>query len=76
MRYCGVGAKYEEVIIKGNLDELKVIQIQPFDHLIPRLALKSLFQFIAYYVKGGKIVAVATYVFHSMSLNHYLCGTV
>ncbi|KAF8199659.1 flavoprotein [Pholiota molesta] len=39
LRYCGIGAKHEEVIIKGDLDELK---------------------FIAYYVTGGKIVAVAT----------------
>ncbi|KAF9470912.1 hypothetical protein BDN70DRAFT_888625 [Pholiota conissans] len=39
LRYCGLGAKFEDVIIKGNADELK---------------------FIAYYVKGGKIVAVAS----------------
>ncbi|KAF8968027.1 flavoprotein [Flammula alnicola] len=39
LRYCGFGAKYEDVIIKGEPDDLK---------------------FIAYYVKAGKIVAVAS----------------
>ncbi|KAF8150754.1 flavoprotein [Crassisporium funariophilum] len=39
LRYCGLGAKYEDVIIKGDPNEMK---------------------FIAYYVKGGKIVAVAS----------------
>ncbi|KAF8907349.1 flavoprotein [Gymnopilus junonius] len=39
LRYCGLGAKFEEVIVKGDPGELK---------------------FIAYYVKGGKIVAVSS----------------
>jgi NADPH-dependent 2,4-dienoyl-CoA reductase/sulfur reductase-like enzyme/nitrite reductase/ring-hydroxylating ferredoxin subunit len=39
LRYCGLGAKHEDVIIKGDPGEMK---------------------FIAYYVKGGKIVAVAS----------------
>ncbi|KJA26356.1 hypothetical protein HYPSUDRAFT_36661 [Hypholoma sublateritium FD-334 SS-4] len=39
LRYCGIGHKYDDVIIKGNVDELK---------------------FIAYYVKNGKVVAVAS----------------
>lgn len=24
LRYCGIGHKYDDVIIKGNVDELKV----------------------------------------------------
>ncbi|PPQ83455.1 hypothetical protein CVT25_007046 [Psilocybe cyanescens] len=39
LRYCGFGAKFEDVIIKGEPADLK---------------------FIAYYVKEGKIVAVAS----------------
>ncbi|KAF8623679.1 hypothetical protein AX17_007377 [Amanita inopinata Kibby_2008] len=39
LRYCGVGHQYDDVIIKGNPEEMK---------------------FIAYYVKQGKIVAVAS----------------
>ncbi|KAF9648828.1 hypothetical protein BDM02DRAFT_3143619 [Thelephora ganbajun] len=39
LRYCGIGAGYDDVIINGDLDELK---------------------FIAYYVKEGAIVAVAS----------------
>jgi len=39
LRYCGIGTGYEDVIINGNLDELK---------------------FVAYYVKGDAIVAVAS----------------
>ncbi|KAI0806103.1 hypothetical protein BC629DRAFT_1282845 [Irpex lacteus] len=39
LRYCGVGAGFEDVIIDGNLDELK---------------------FVAYYVKGDKVIAVAS----------------
>ncbi|KAH9481675.1 Apoptosis-inducing factor 1 [Psilocybe cubensis] len=39
LRYCGFGAKFEDVIVKGVPSEMK---------------------FIAYYVKGGKIVAVAS----------------
>ncbi|KDR78894.1 hypothetical protein GALMADRAFT_244538 [Galerina marginata CBS 339.88] len=39
LRYCGIGAKHEDVIIKGVPADLK---------------------FIAYYVKGGNIVAVAS----------------
>jgi len=39
IRYCGIGSAYEDVFIKGNVDELK---------------------FIAYYIKGGKVVAVAS----------------
>ncbi|PPQ70061.1 hypothetical protein CVT26_013385 [Gymnopilus dilepis] len=39
LRYCGLGAKFEEVIVKGDPGELK---------------------FVAYYVKGGKIVAVSS----------------
>jgi len=39
LRYCGVGAGFDDVIIEGNPGELK---------------------FIAYYVKSGKIIAVAS----------------
>jgi NADPH-dependent 2,4-dienoyl-CoA reductase/sulfur reductase-like enzyme len=39
LRYCGIGSKYEEIIIKGDPMEMK---------------------FIAYYVRGGKVVAVAS----------------
>ncbi|KAF5327184.1 hypothetical protein D9619_004398 [Psilocybe cf. subviscida] len=39
LRYCGIGSKYEEVIIKGDPMEMK---------------------FIAYYVRSGKVVAVAS----------------
>ncbi|KAI0636226.1 hypothetical protein C8Q77DRAFT_1102224 [Trametes polyzona] len=39
LRYCGVGAGYDEVHIDGNPEELK---------------------FVAYYAKGGKIVALAS----------------
>ncbi|KAI6025583.1 hypothetical protein F5J12DRAFT_808951 [Pisolithus orientalis] len=39
LRYCGTGAGYEDVIIKGDPGEMK---------------------FIAYYVKGNRVVAVAS----------------
>ncbi|KAJ6612313.1 hypothetical protein B0H10DRAFT_2223313 [Mycena sp. CBHHK59/15] len=39
IRYCGIGSGYDDIFIKGNVDELK---------------------FIAYYIKSGKVVAVAT----------------
>ncbi|KAJ7746649.1 hypothetical protein B0H16DRAFT_1556608 [Mycena metata] len=39
IRYCGIGSGYDDIFIKGSVDELK---------------------FIAYYIKGGKVVAVAT----------------
>ncbi|KAJ7220091.1 hypothetical protein GGX14DRAFT_585494 [Mycena pura] len=39
IRYCGIGMGYDDIFIKGNVDELK---------------------FIAYYIKDGKVVAVAT----------------
>ncbi|KAJ7454778.1 hypothetical protein FB451DRAFT_1279347 [Mycena latifolia] len=39
IRYCGIGSGYDDIFIKGNIDELK---------------------FIAYYIKAGKVVAVAT----------------
>ncbi|KIM40012.1 hypothetical protein M413DRAFT_446902 [Hebeloma cylindrosporum] len=39
LRYCGLGAKFEDVIVKGDPGDMK---------------------FIAYYVKAGKIVAVAS----------------
>ncbi|THH31451.1 hypothetical protein EUX98_g2754 [Antrodiella citrinella] len=39
LRYCGVGAGFDDVIVDGNLDELK---------------------FVVYYVKEGKVVAVAS----------------
>ncbi|KAF9532595.1 flavoprotein [Crepidotus variabilis] len=39
LRYCGLGAKFEDVIIKGDPNDMK---------------------FIAYYIKGNKIVAVAS----------------
>lgn len=39
LRYCGVGAGFDDIIIDGNPDELK---------------------FVAYYVKGGNVVAVAS----------------
>ncbi|KAJ6577382.1 hypothetical protein B0H19DRAFT_1119576 [Mycena capillaripes] len=39
IRYCGIGNGYDDIFIKGNVDELK---------------------FIAYYIKSGKVVAVAT----------------
>ncbi|KAL1668337.1 hypothetical protein GGF50DRAFT_46647 [Schizophyllum commune] len=38
VRYCGLGAKFEEVIVQGDPSS----------------------KFVAYYVKGGKIVAVAS----------------
>jgi len=39
LRYCGLGFGYDDVVVDGNLDELK---------------------FIAYYVKGDAVVAVAS----------------
>lgn len=42
LRYCGIGAGFDDTIVDGNLDELK---------------------FVVYYVKQGKVVAVARYVF-------------
>ena len=39
LRYCGVGAGFDDVIIDGDADALK---------------------FVAYYVKGDKVVAVAS----------------
>ncbi|THH19824.1 hypothetical protein EW146_g1420 [Bondarzewia mesenterica] len=39
LRYCGVGAGYDDIIIKGDPAEMK---------------------FIAYYIKSGKVVAVAS----------------
>ena len=57
LRYCGVGANHEEVIIKGNPDELKV---GGFIILI-RSNSEFQWQFIAYYIKNNKIVAVSRY---------------
>ncbi|OBZ72306.1 Apoptosis-inducing factor 1 [Grifola frondosa] len=39
LRYCGIGAGFDDVIIDGNTDEMK---------------------FVAYYLKGDKVVAVAS----------------
>ncbi|KAG9083863.1 hypothetical protein FS749_005679 [Ceratobasidium sp. UAMH 11750] len=39
LRYCGIGTGFDDVIIKGDPDEMK---------------------FIAYYVKGGQVIAVAS----------------
>lgn len=33
LRYCGLGAKFEEVIIKGDPGEMKVRDL-PYSHLI------------------------------------------
>lgn len=57
LRYCGFGAKFEEVIIKGNPGEMKVnhsaleYHVEWFTYLLTK--------FIAYYVKNNQIVAVA-----------------
>ncbi|KAG9088725.1 hypothetical protein FRC06_001902 [Ceratobasidium sp. 370] len=39
LRYCGIGTGFDDIIIKGNPDEMK---------------------FVAYYVKGDQVVAVAS----------------
>jgi hypothetical protein len=55
LRYCGVGANFEEVIIQGNPDELKVSCLIVFKEL----RILNFKQFIAYYIKNNKIVAVS-----------------
>ena len=47
LRYCGVGAGFDDTIVDGNLDALK---------------------FVVYYVKKGKVVAVARCVTSLSSL--------
>ncbi|CAE7206097.1 unnamed protein product [Rhizoctonia solani] len=39
LRYCGIGTGYDDIIIKGNPEEMK---------------------FVAYYVKGEKVIAVSS----------------
>ncbi|EKM58472.1 uncharacterized protein PHACADRAFT_252817 [Phanerochaete carnosa HHB-10118-sp] len=39
LRYCGVGAGFDDIIVDGNLEEMK---------------------FVVYYVKGDKVIAVAS----------------
>ncbi|KAH7339741.1 flavoprotein [Rhizoctonia solani] len=39
LRYCGIGSGYDDIIIKGNPEEMK---------------------FVAYYVKGEKVIAVSS----------------
>ena len=56
LRYCGIGAGYDDVIINGNLDELKVYTDRWF---IEAIHSPPVPQFIAYYVKEDTIVAVA-----------------
>jgi hypothetical protein len=56
LRYCGNSAGFEEVIIKGNVTVLKVC----VSTLCPAFLLAhTRYQFIAYYIKQGKVVAVA-----------------
>lgn len=57
LRYAGNGIGYEDVIIKGDPDELKVGS--------PTCACYNQYiifeQFVAYYTKGEKVLAVARY---------------
>ncbi|KAF9000628.1 flavoprotein [Cyathus striatus] len=55
LRYCGVGHKYDDIFVKGDPGEMKARYMSYIDIL--RLIFK---QFIAYYIKSGKIVAVAS----------------
>jgi apoptosis-inducing factor 3 len=57
LRYCGVGHDYERVIIKGDVDDLKV-GWHPCH--TSRNILNKIHQFIAYYIKKDKIIAVAS----------------
>ena len=57
LRYCGRGVGYDEVILKGDPMELKVNFVQLLQLPASR---RCLCQFIAYYAKEGKVVAVAS----------------
>jgi hypothetical protein len=57
LRYCGVGHGYDDVFVKGNAAEQKV-RHQETIFLQPTYL--GAVQFIAYYGKNGKTVAVAT----------------
>jgi len=58
LRYAGNGIGYENVIMKGDPGELKASpEILKF--LIAILILTDRCQFVAYYTKGDKVIAVA-----------------
>jgi hypothetical protein len=59
LRYCGNGVGYDDVIIKGNPDDMKVSVLlkSSFDWLL--MTKKCSLKFIAYYTKAGKVIAVA-----------------
>ena len=57
LRYCGRGVGFDDVILKGNPAELKVSNIY-----LVTTGFLICGQFIAYYLKEGKVVAVAAYV--------------
>lgn len=57
LRYCGYAAGHDDIIIKGNPEEMKVCDCIYLDPPFSYLPLYD--QFIAYYVKQGKVVAVA-----------------
>ncbi|KAI6039787.1 hypothetical protein EDC04DRAFT_1612968 [Pisolithus marmoratus] len=56
LRYCGTGAGYEDVIIKGDPGEMKVQSLA----CLSVTSFKIVPQFIAYYVKAHRVVAVAS----------------
>lgn len=55
LRYCGVGAGYDEVFVDGSADEMKVRANLRTGGIVRSPCL----QFVAYYAKAGTIVAVA-----------------
>lgn len=61
LRYCGIGVGFEDVIIDGNPEEMKVRRL--CSQLTTVLYDAYTFvQFVAYYTKGEKVIAVARYL--------------
>ncbi|KAG9127258.1 hypothetical protein FRC07_015116 [Ceratobasidium sp. 392] len=47
LRYCGIGADFDDIVVNGSTDDMKP-------------GLTGYAQFVAYYVKGDKVIAVAS----------------
>lgn len=61
LRYCGVGAGFDDIIIDGSTEAMKVCESLRWE-IWARVSDIELRQFVAYYVKNDKIIAVARYV--------------
>lgn len=58
LRYCGLGHSYDDIHIQGNPAELKVGPEMNIADIFT-LYIIELSQFVAFYFKAGKVVAVA-----------------